>query len=68
MDKAYWLGRKKASLKPAGRAASSEGRRIHYELAGRYNLDAFSDASAIGLGAFLPRPISSAPSHTTKRA
>ena len=40
MDKLYWLGRKRASLKLAQNAASSEARLIHYDLAGRYCLNA----------------------------
>ena len=42
MEKAYWLGRKRASLKLAQNAASSEARLIHYDLAGRYSLNAVS--------------------------
>jgi hypothetical protein len=34
MEKAYWLSRKRASLKLAQNAASSEARLIHYDLAG----------------------------------
>ena len=55
MEKAYWLGRERTSLKAARSATSSEARLIHYELAGRYNLNAFSAAtSAIDLKASLP--------------
>ena len=42
MEKAYWLSRKRASLKLAKNAASSEARLIHYDLAGRYSLKARS--------------------------
>lgn len=42
MEKAYWLGRKRASLKLAQDAASSEARMVHYELARRYNMKALS--------------------------
>jgi hypothetical protein len=42
MEKGYWLGRKRASLKAAMNAGSAEARLIHYDLAGRYNLNAFS--------------------------
>jgi len=42
MEKAYWLVRKRASLKLAREAASSEARLVHYDLAGRYSLNAHS--------------------------
>lgn len=42
MEKAYWLSRKRASLKAAQTAISAEARLIHYDLAGRYSLNAFS--------------------------
>ena len=42
MEKAYWLSRKRASLKLAQNAAGSESRLIHYDLAGRYGLKAGS--------------------------
>jgi hypothetical protein len=42
MEKVYWLGRKRASLKAAQNAASAEARLIHYDLAGRYSLMALS--------------------------
>jgi hypothetical protein len=58
MEKAYWLGRKRASLKCAKAATSSEARLIHYELAGRYSLNAFSDATrTIDRAASLPAPM-----------
>ena len=58
MEKAYWLGRKRASLKLAKVAASSEARLIHYDLAGRYSVKAVSaDTQAIDLAAALPPPI-----------
>ena len=40
MEKAYWLSRKKDSLEMARKAAGSEARLIHYDLAGRYGLNA----------------------------
>ena len=40
MEKAYWLSRKRASLKLAQNASSSRARLVHYELAGRYGLKA----------------------------
>jgi hypothetical protein len=42
MEKAYWLSRKRASLKMAQNAACSEARLVHYDLAGRYSLKASS--------------------------
>ena len=38
MEQAYWLGRKRASLKMAQNAAGSEARLAHYDLAGRYSV------------------------------
>ena len=40
MEKAYWLLRKRASLKLAQNATSSEARLVHYDLAGRYSVKA----------------------------
>jgi hypothetical protein len=40
MEKAYWLGRKRAAKAMARAATCSEARLIHYELAGRYSLKA----------------------------
>jgi hypothetical protein len=58
MEKAYWLGRKRASLKLAQGASSSEARLVHYDLAGRYSLKAMSaETMAIDLAASLPPPI-----------
>jgi hypothetical protein len=58
MEKAYWLSRKRASLKLARNAASSEARLIHYDLAGRYSLKAMSaETLAIDLADSLPPPI-----------
>ena len=42
MEKAYWLSRKRASLELAQNAAGSEARLVHYDLAGRYSLEAMS--------------------------
>ena len=59
MEKAYWLGRKRASLKMARNADSSQARLVHYDLAGRYEINALSDAtSAIDLASALPAPFS----------
>jgi hypothetical protein len=58
MEKAYWLGRKRASLKMAQNAAGSESRLIHYDLAGRYGLKAGSaEAHAVDLAESLPPAI-----------
>lgn len=58
MEKAYWLGRKRTSLKSAQNAASSEARLIHYDLAGRYSVKARSaETQAIDLASALPRSI-----------
>ena len=58
MEKGYWLGRKRASLKAAKNAASSEARLIHYDLAGRYSLKALSaEVQAIDLADALPPAI-----------
>lgn len=58
MEKAYWLSRKRASLKLAQGATSSEARLAHYELAGRYSVKATSaETQAIDLAASLPPSI-----------
>ena len=58
MEKAYWLGRKRASLELARNATTSEARLVHYDLAGRYSLNAHSaDTLAIDLADALPSPI-----------
>ena len=58
MEQAHWLGRKRASLKLAQNAASSEARLVHYDLAGRYSLKAVSaETLAIDLADSLPPPI-----------
>lgn len=58
MEKAYWLSRKRASLKLAQNAGSSEARLIHYDLAGRYSVKAVSaETQAIDLAGALPPPI-----------
>jgi hypothetical protein len=61
MEKAYWLGRKRASLKMAQNATSARARLVHYDLAGRYSVNAMSaETSAIDLAQSLPPPIYSA--------
>ena len=58
MEKAYWLGRKRASLKLARNALSSQARLAHYDLAGRYSVKAVSaQTQAIDLAAALPPAI-----------
>jgi len=58
MEKAYWLSRKRASLKAARNALSAEARLIHYDLAGRYSLNALSaDTQALDLADALPPAI-----------
>ena len=58
MEKAYWLSRKRASLKLAQNAACSEARLVHYDLAARYGLKAMSaETQAIDLADSLPPPI-----------
>ena len=56
MEKAYWLSRRRASLKLARSAASAEARLVHYDLAGRYSLKALS-AESFDLADALPPPI-----------
>jgi hypothetical protein len=58
MEQAYWLTRKRASLKSAEAATSSQARLAHYDLAGRYGLKAMSDETLdIDLANALPPPI-----------
>jgi len=58
MEKGYWLSRKRASLKAAQKAVSAEARLIHYDLAGRYSLNALSaETQAIDLADALPLAI-----------
>ena len=58
MEKAYWLSRKRESLKLAKTAAGSEARLAHYELAGRYSVKAASvESHAVNLADALPPPI-----------
>jgi hypothetical protein len=60
MEKAYWLSRKRASLKLAQGASSSRARLVHYDLAGRYGLKAMSaETQAIDLAGSLPPRIHS---------
>ena len=50
MGKEYWIGRKRAAMRMARAATSSEARLIHYDLAGRYSIKA-----ALSLPFLLPR-------------
>ena len=64
MEKVYWLGRKRASLKLAHAAAGSEARLIHYDLAGRYDLKAQSaETHARDLAEALPPAINAVPAN-----
>lgn len=55
MEKAYWLGRKRATLRLARESTSSEAKLVYYELAGRYELKALSaQTQAIDLADSLP--------------
>jgi hypothetical protein len=55
MEKAYWLGRKRASLKLAKNAIGPEARLIHYDLAGRYGVRAMSaETQAMDLADSIP--------------
>lgn len=50
MEKKYWIGRKRAAMAMARAATSAEARLIHYDLAGRYSLEA-----ARGIPFMMPR-------------
>lgn len=58
MEKVYWLSRKRASLTMARNAADSRARLVHYDLAGRYSVNAMSaETAAIDLAESLPQPL-----------
>jgi hypothetical protein len=58
MEQAYWLTRKRASLRSAETATNSLARLVHYDLAGRYSLKAMSaETLGIDLADALPPPI-----------
>jgi hypothetical protein len=58
VEKTYWIGRKRASLKAAQNALGPEARLIHYDLAGRYSVKACSaETLAADLAEALPAPI-----------
>ncbi len=50
MEKAYWLGRKRASLKSANDAINSKARLIHVDLAGRYSVKAILAETSVDDG------------------
>jgi hypothetical protein len=69
MEKGYWLGRKRASLEAAQDAVSAEARLIHYDLAGRYSLNAMSaETQVIDLADALPPPIHASRTYKARRA
>ena len=58
MEKAYWLARKRATLKLARNAAGAEARLAHYDLAGRYSVKAVAaETRAIDFADALPPSI-----------
>lgn len=58
IEKAYWISRKRASLKAAEVAKSAEARLAHYDLAGRYSVKAASENTmVVDLADSLPPPI-----------
>jgi hypothetical protein len=66
MEKAYWISRKRASLKSAQNAIGPEARLIHYDLAGRYSVKAVSaETLAIDLADALPPPIYASQANAT---
>ncbi|HEV7661086.1 MAG TPA: hypothetical protein VGO55_14705 [Allosphingosinicella sp.] len=44
MNERYWIGRKRAAMAMARAATSAEARLIHYDMAGRYSVNAAFDA------------------------
>ena len=66
MEKLYWLTRKRATLKLARNATNSKARLVHYDLAGRYALNASSaETRTIDLADSLPPPIYVSGSNTS---
>jgi hypothetical protein len=58
MEKAYWLERERASIKMAKSASCSAARLAHYDLAGRYSLNALdAETQTVDLADSLPPPI-----------
>ena len=64
MEKAYWLGRERASLNLARDAVGSEARLAHLDLAGRYSVKAAMAAAPGEDLADIPSPAIK-PSETT---
>jgi hypothetical protein len=61
MEKAYWISRKRASLKAAQDAKGPEARLAHYDLTGRYSVKAASAGTAVfDLHESLPPPLNAA--------
>ncbi|HEU0133903.1 MAG TPA: hypothetical protein VFR28_03700 [Allosphingosinicella sp.] len=52
MEQTYWLARKRSSAANAGRAASSEARLVHLDLAGRYSIKAAAAAAPSDTGRY----------------
>lgn len=66
MDKVYWLGRKRATLRLARESTSSEAMLAYYDLAGRYGLKAlFAQSQATDLAERLPPPLYAGRSRST---
>ena len=58
MEKTYWLERKRASIKMAKSASCSASRLAHYDLAGRYSVNAVAaETQTVDLAVSLPPPI-----------
>ena len=59
MEKTYWLGRKRATLRLAREATSSDAGLIYYDLARRYGLKALTAEMRVGERAdkLPPRPL-----------
>jgi hypothetical protein len=47
MEKAYWLGRKRASLKMTQSATSSRARLVQFDLASRYSVKVLSPGTQL---------------------
>lgn len=51
MEKKYWIDRKRSAMAMAGKAITSEARLIHYDLAGRYSIQAAQCVPFVQTGA-----------------
>lgn len=56
LEKAYWLDRKRASIMMARSATCSAARLTHYDLAGRYSLNAMKAEAMAAAKAVEARP------------